>query len=128
VAADGLGQIVHPRDIWRSRNDRRSTRRGGGLHRPRVEDVFRDGKFDPDDQTIVLHLDSEQYALLEQALLAEGARLELKDVGAILDSHYLNRDSALGDPPFGRSKGEQRLPTDRPTAVGVSGDDLGKTV
>jgi hypothetical protein len=30
----------------------------------------------------VSHLDSEQYALLEQALLAEGARLELKDVGA----------------------------------------------
>ena len=52
---------------------------------------------DPDGQTVVLHLDSEQYALLEQALLAEGARLELKDVGAILDSRYLNRDSALGE-------------------------------
>jgi hypothetical protein len=37
---------------------------------------IRDGKFDPDGRTIVLHLDREQYARLEQALLAKGAKLE----------------------------------------------------
>ncbi len=34
------------------------------------------GGFDPKGRTVVLHLDSGQYALLEQALCAKGAKLE----------------------------------------------------
>lgn len=43
-----------------------------------LKTYIRDGKFDPDGRTVVLHFDSEQYALLEQALLAKGAKLEPK--------------------------------------------------
>lgn len=41
-----------------------------------LKTYIRNGKFDPYGRTVVLHFDSEQYALLEQALLAKGARLE----------------------------------------------------
>lgn len=34
---------------------------------------IRDGKFDPEGRTVVLHFDKEQYALLDQALRAKGA-------------------------------------------------------
>jgi hypothetical protein len=40
----------------------------------------------------------------------------LKDVGTILDSHYLNRDSALGEAAI-RKLEKGILPTERPTAL-----------
>lgn len=45
----------------------------------------------------------------------------LKDVGTILDSHYLNRDSALGEAAI-RKLERGILPTERPTALTDSAD------
>lgn len=42
----------------------------------KLKTYIRTGKLAPDGRTVVLHLDSEQYGLLEQALLAKGAKQE----------------------------------------------------
>lgn len=36
---------------------------------------IRDGKFDPEGRTVVLHFNKEQYELLEEALRSKGATL-----------------------------------------------------
>jgi integrase len=41
----------------------------------------------------------------------------LRDVRSILDSHYLNRDPALGENAIRKLEGEQKFPTELPTAL-----------
>ena len=55
----------------------------------------------------------------------------LKDAGAILDAHYMRRDSRMSDSPSENSKRKsqgQKLPTEPPTGQRLSGRFLPKSL